>query len=368
MSAPIVRAQYEQLEQIAARFAAAAEQQQALQERVNRQVEVLRSGSWQGKGVAAFLREMDGEVKPAEKRLIESLRQAGAATQMMSSTMNEAERLAAQLFMKKEASSESPSIWESVVKAGSSFFGFADDLFDAKALVTAPLLMFWLKQGSSYSGQLVLRSPDWFKSLGIGSRWLKGMAGVSENLTHIKVANLADHIGKMGKRIGFIGGLIAAGQGTFAVLSEWNRRGDEYAGYATSRHISAATVDAVLAATPTAGEVIGGIGGTVAGAKLGLIIGGAAGSFVPVIGNVVGAGAGALIGGAIGGLAGDWLGGQIGTQAADLARNTGGRESAIKLIDKNIVNPVVSSVTTSWQQIDQWTTDFDLSRVNFGLK
>lgn len=368
MSASVVQARYEELEQIGVRFAAAAEQQQALQERVNRQVEVLRSGGWQGKGVAAFLGEMDGEVGPAQKRLIESLRQASTATQMMSSTMNEAERLAVQPFMEKEASPKSPSVWESVIKAGSSFFSFADDLFDAKALVAAPLLMFWLKQGSSYPGQLIFRSPGWFKSLGIGSRWLKGMAGVSENLTHIKVANLADHIGRMSKRTGFVGGLIAVGQGTFAVLSEWNQREDEYAGYSTSRHISAATVDAVLAATPTTGKFLGGIGGTIAGAKLGLIVGGVVGSFVPVIGNMFGAGAGALIGGAIGGLAGDWLGGQIGQQAVDLVRNTGGRESAIKSIDKNIVDPIVSSVTTRWQQTQQWTTDLNLSRVNFGLK
>ncbi len=49
MSASVVQAQYEQLEQIAACFAAAAEQQQVLLERVNRQVEVLRSGAGRAK-------------------------------------------------------------------------------------------------------------------------------------------------------------------------------------------------------------------------------------------------------------------------------------------------------------------------------
>ena len=98
MSAPIVQAQYEELEQIAARFAAAAEQQQALQERVNRQVEVLRSGGWQGKGVAAFLREMDGEVGPAEKRLIDGLLQAQGTLFVVISTMRQAENDAASYF------------------------------------------------------------------------------------------------------------------------------------------------------------------------------------------------------------------------------------------------------------------------------
>jgi WXG100 family type VII secretion target len=98
MSAPIVQARYEDLEQIAARFAAAAEQQQALQERVNRQVEVLRAGSWQGKGVAAFLREMDGEVGPAGKRLIVALHSSAKTTNELSICIHQAEMAAAAFF------------------------------------------------------------------------------------------------------------------------------------------------------------------------------------------------------------------------------------------------------------------------------
>ena len=98
MSADIVQAQYEQLEQIAARFAAAAETQQALLQRVNQRVDVLRQGGWQGKGVAAFLREMDGEVGPAEQRLIDSLMTASDATRQISMTVRQAEVEAASLF------------------------------------------------------------------------------------------------------------------------------------------------------------------------------------------------------------------------------------------------------------------------------
>lgn len=98
MSASVVQARYEELEQIAARFAAAAEDQQALQERVNRQVEVLRSGGWQGKGVAAFLREMDGEVRPAEERLISALQSADQTATAISTTLRDAEADAASLF------------------------------------------------------------------------------------------------------------------------------------------------------------------------------------------------------------------------------------------------------------------------------
>ena len=98
MSASIVQAQYEQLEQIAARFAAAAEQQQVLLERVNRQVEVLRGGSWQGRGVATFLGEMDGEVRPAEKRLIDGLLQTQSVLRVVITTVRQAENEAASYF------------------------------------------------------------------------------------------------------------------------------------------------------------------------------------------------------------------------------------------------------------------------------
>lgn len=109
MSAPIVQARYEELEQIATRFAAAAEQQQALQERVNRQVEVLRSGGWQGKGVAAFLGEMDGEVGPASNRLINSLYFASETTRSLELTLRTAENSAAQLFQNREQIAPPPS-------------------------------------------------------------------------------------------------------------------------------------------------------------------------------------------------------------------------------------------------------------------
>lgn len=98
MSANIVQAQYEQLEQIAARFAMAAETQQTLSQSVSQRVDVLRQGGWQGKGVAAFLREMDGEVGPATKRLISALQQAAQTTQQIVSLMREADLEASQPF------------------------------------------------------------------------------------------------------------------------------------------------------------------------------------------------------------------------------------------------------------------------------
>lgn len=102
MSASVVQTRYEELEQIAARFTAAAEEQQALQERVNRQVEVLRSGGWQGRGVAAFLGEMDGEVGPVAQKLCAALRHAAQTTQQIVHVLRAADADASSPFRGSE--------------------------------------------------------------------------------------------------------------------------------------------------------------------------------------------------------------------------------------------------------------------------
>ncbi len=102
MSADIVQAQYEQLEQLAARFATAAETQQALLQRVHQRVDVLRQGGWQGKGVAAFLQEMDGEVGPAVGRLIGATEQAAQTTQKIAAFIRSVDLDASQPFQSKD--------------------------------------------------------------------------------------------------------------------------------------------------------------------------------------------------------------------------------------------------------------------------
>lgn len=109
MSASVVQARYEELEQIAARFAAAAEQQQALQERVTRQVEVLRSGGWQGRGVAAFLEEMETKIFPSEQRLYTALVQASQTTHYVAEVLKIAERSAAAPFNASHADQDVPT-------------------------------------------------------------------------------------------------------------------------------------------------------------------------------------------------------------------------------------------------------------------
>lgn len=80
MTASIVQSRHLDLDALAARFAQQGEQVQSLTRQVTQRAEVLRSGGWEGRGKAAFLAEMDGEVTPALLRLAAALGQAGQVT------------------------------------------------------------------------------------------------------------------------------------------------------------------------------------------------------------------------------------------------------------------------------------------------
>ena len=69
MPAPKVRAHYDQLARIAAAFDRQAGETQRLAANLTRQVQVLESGDWAGRGAKAFYREMDSQVPPSLRRL-----------------------------------------------------------------------------------------------------------------------------------------------------------------------------------------------------------------------------------------------------------------------------------------------------------
>ena len=54
MSTDIIQAQYDQLHQIASRFASQAERNQAMLQQVEQRSQVLEGGAWQGRGINAF--------------------------------------------------------------------------------------------------------------------------------------------------------------------------------------------------------------------------------------------------------------------------------------------------------------------------
>jgi WXG100 family type VII secretion target len=98
MSAPIVQADYEAMEQIARRFQQQNQQLLTLKQRVDRGVGALRNGGWQGAGSAAFAQEMDNEVTPATQRLIDALAEARQVTLQVNALIRQAEEEAASVF------------------------------------------------------------------------------------------------------------------------------------------------------------------------------------------------------------------------------------------------------------------------------
>ena len=96
--ANLVRADYDQLAEIARTFESESGQVGRRVEGIRRQVEVLEGGDWIGVGARAFFREMHSEVLPALQRLVKALASAARATQQASSAMKEAEEESAGLF------------------------------------------------------------------------------------------------------------------------------------------------------------------------------------------------------------------------------------------------------------------------------
>ncbi len=98
MSSPVIQADYEQLDAIAARFSQRAEAVTTLHGHVLRSYQALEDGGWIGRGFSAFSTEMQGEIFPALERLSHALDEARAVTLQVSTIIRTAEEEAASLF------------------------------------------------------------------------------------------------------------------------------------------------------------------------------------------------------------------------------------------------------------------------------
>ncbi|MEZ4513857.1 MAG: WXG100 family type VII secretion target [Chloroflexota bacterium] len=98
MTADIIQARYDQLDNIANRFGREAENTTALMQQVQRGVDALRQSGWEGQGATAFLGEMETAVFPVIQRLTEALAEANTATQMLRDIIRTAEEEAARPF------------------------------------------------------------------------------------------------------------------------------------------------------------------------------------------------------------------------------------------------------------------------------
>jgi WXG100 family type VII secretion target len=136
MSAPIVQSCHPDLDALGARFAQEGEQVQRLTRQVTQHAEVLRAGGWEGRGKAAFLAEVDGEVTPALLRLSAALAQAGQATTQIRLLILAAEEEAAAPFRKTGADADPEDSWE-----GQKLAYLGDDAEELSPLDTIQTVM-----------------------------------------------------------------------------------------------------------------------------------------------------------------------------------------------------------------------------------
>ena len=92
-----IKADYEQLEQIANRFHNQSDEIQQMLQKVRQSMHKLEH-DWIGRGSQAFFREMQGEVLPAVQRLQHALQEANRVTKEIVQTMQNADEEASNPF------------------------------------------------------------------------------------------------------------------------------------------------------------------------------------------------------------------------------------------------------------------------------
>lgn len=95
MAANRIRADYSELMKISGSFRQEAESCSAMLQTILRAMEALRGGDWVGQGARAFYAEMDGQVVPALRRLIQALEQAAEMCRKLAELFKKAEDEAA---------------------------------------------------------------------------------------------------------------------------------------------------------------------------------------------------------------------------------------------------------------------------------
>jgi WXG100 family type VII secretion target len=147
LAVPRIRADYDQLGQVAQRFGIASDAAATTLKSLQQNVQVLEGGDWVGEGARAFYQEMSQSVLPAMKRLIHALQAAQQATQAISREMKQAEDAAAAVFRVLGAAGSAQA---SVSGAAGAFVGAA-----ATASGVAQVAEgggFWSSVGDFFSG------------------------------------------------------------------------------------------------------------------------------------------------------------------------------------------------------------------------
>ena len=98
MASDVIQAKYDELDTIARRFGQQAQGIGELRSQLQRSAQPLEQGGWQGRGSAAFFKEMNGQVVPATQRLRQALDEARAVTLQISELLRRAEQEASAPF------------------------------------------------------------------------------------------------------------------------------------------------------------------------------------------------------------------------------------------------------------------------------
>jgi len=93
-----IRADYDQLEQLASQFNHQAQAIEAMKQKIRGSYAKLLDKGWIGVGANAFFEEMESKIMPAEDRLHSALAQAGQTTQKIAQEIKQAEQEASSLF------------------------------------------------------------------------------------------------------------------------------------------------------------------------------------------------------------------------------------------------------------------------------
>jgi|SRR5579859_2886278 len=98
MTAPTVRSDYDQLNQISQSFSSQADTLNNMNQNLQSNFETLQGGDWIGQGANAFFQEFNNSVMPTLKRLQSALSESARITAQISQVMKQAEDDASKVF------------------------------------------------------------------------------------------------------------------------------------------------------------------------------------------------------------------------------------------------------------------------------
>jgi WXG100 family type VII secretion target len=308
MSSARVRAQYDELDQIAQRFSAEAESANALNQTLRRQVATLQSGDWIGPGASAFYAEMSGAVFPALLRLGQALDNAARGARQIQRLFREAESDAADV-LRRHAQAGAAS-------AASGAFGRLDTPSASPAASVMNAFGLGPQTRSSMAGgglvgggggllfaAIFQNKPDLVGNARLG---FKPLSGRWQRSFHLDAPHGAVRFPHFNAEIGPLKYL------NHQRIPNWMLKLGKTSvlkGIGKATVVVGLALDAYTIFTAAPGERGGAIGGVAGG--WGGALGGAA------IGSAICPGVGTVIGGIIGGLAGGGVGEWIGHKFFD---------------------------------------------------